>query len=198
MVGFNVHSVLITLSVSLAACGDTDQAPRSAMMANAPENEEAIGYPQGPFGLDVGDIMADQTFETHEGANESFSTLRESPDHRLMLVFVTAGWCSRCDIHMPTLIGTDAAYSPDGLFTAVVIYESRAYGPPYGRDAANFRRAYGLDLPVFADTEATLTGYFEQLEMPMVLVIDLRTMELLYKDNVWAPEPVAMVIDAAL
>lgn len=199
MARFGPVTLLLTLTLVAVACGSDDGATSGEVMApGAPADEAPSVYPPGPYGLRVGDIISDQAFVTHEGESESFGTLRQRVGHTLMLVFVTAGWCDRCGVHMPTLIGTDRSYSDQGLFTAIAIYENRAYGAPRGRDAANFRRAYGLQLPVFADVDAGLTRYFDTIEMPMVLVIDLQTMALLYKATGWAPEDVDGILSDAL
>lgn len=194
-----VHSLVLSLAVLLTACGAEDGQQIQSTSESDEASEAAPGiYPEGPFGIDIGDTMADLTFVTHEGESLSFDTIRQGPRQDFMLIFVSAGWCSRCGIHMPTLIETADTYGPLGLFTAVSIYESRSYGPPSGRDAENFRRAYSLELPVFADRDAALTRYFETIEMPMVLVVDLRTMTLLYKQTVWDADEVGQLLDEVL
>jgi len=144
-------------------------------------------YPVGPYGLEVGDVVENVTLETHDGDALSFANVRAT-GASAMVIFNTAGWCARCAECMPELMAIHDRFAARGLVTMVSILQSRQYGPASVRDAAYFRRAHELGIPVLADKDAVLEHYFPRLSLPMVMIVDLDTMTLLSAEMMFDPE----------
>ena len=159
---------LLWVATLCLACGE----------ATSNHAESAAGYPEGPYGIEVGDVVENLTFQTHEGETLSFADLRGTGAAALVL-FNTAGWCVQCTECMPELLGLHERYADRGLLTMVSIFQSRHYDTPSVRDAAFFRRSHALEIPVLADTNAVVERYFPRVSLPMVMIVNLETMTLL-------------------
>ena len=62
-----VHSLFLSLAVLLTACGTEDGQQIQTSVESEDYSEAAPHiYPEGPYGIDIGDTMADLTFVTHE------------------------------------------------------------------------------------------------------------------------------------
>ena len=187
---FVIYAGLIPWGCGSSGSGD-DVSPMAGQAA-------PTSYPEGPYGVEVGDVMANHTLITDTEDSIAFAALHADPAKTLLLIFGTAGWCARCSIHMPDLKGLYTEFSQRGLFMVASLHENRSYEPAVPRDAMNFRRLHELPFSVLADTDGQLTQYYERTTIPMVMVVDLRTMTLLQAELTWDVDAVRALIEAEL
>lgn len=180
-------SSLLWIAAFSIACGEGS--PNSA--------QSAADYPEGPYGIEVGDVVENLTFQTHEGETLSFADLRATGAAALVL-FNTAGWCVRCTECMPELLGLHERYAERGLLTMVSIFQSRHYDAPSVRDAAFFRRSHALQIPVLADRKAVVERYFPRVSLPMVMIVNLETMTLLSAEMAFEIDSAAATLEGHL
>mgnify|MGYP001442610669 CR=1 FL=1 len=195
MVRYRFVLMTALVHVSVWGCGSEDT---TSPNATAAFEGQMTSYPDGPYGDEVGDVIENTTLTTGTDESVSLQSLHQDPTRHLMLIFGTAGWCGRCRIHMPTLKAIYEELGSQGVYVALSIHENRVFGPAEPRDALNFRRLHQLPFPVFADTDGHLTQYYNEVSIPMVMVVDLRTMVLLYAEHVWEPDDVRALLETHL
>jgi len=189
---------VLTIGVLLTGlgCGETHDSERHrAMMMGGvdvtletSEGDARLEYPAGPYGLDIGDTSPARSVFTDRNDVLHFSELYVDPNQRLLVIFASAGWCTRCAVHMPGLRDLHETFTDDGLYLAVSIHENANYLPAKISDAHGYRRQYELPFTVLADTDGQILEYFDTFSMPMIITIDLETMEILRIDQEWVVE----------
>ena len=155
-------------------------------------------YPPGPYGLGLGDTVDDLAVFTSQDELFRLSDLHRAEDRRLLLVFATAGWCSRCREHMASLSELHALYFNDGLHAVVSIHENSNYQPATIRDAFFFKRQYDLPFDVLADTESRFVEFFDVFSPPLIVVIDLKTMVVEHLAESWNYDEMVELIETQL
>ena len=158
----------------------------------------ASDYPEGPYGLAVGQTTKNLNFLTSEDSRLDLATIRTVSNHRMMVLFTTAAWCARCARHMPSINQLHADYAASGLLMAAAIYEGRTYNPPTAKDLVAYKRSFGIDGLILGDTDGAVAEYFGGPTKPMVLVFDLSTMEILYIHDEWLPDEITTLVDEHL
>ena len=151
-------------------------------------------YPDGPFGFAVDDIIEDVSLVAGDESDFTLSALRLDAGKRLLLVFNTAAWCGRCAADMPDLIALQEAFGDSGLAVMVSIFQDRSREPPTGRDAAQYGRQHDLSFPVVADPMELMLRYFADVGLPMVMLVDLETMQLRYAERGWNADSMRALI----
>ncbi|MBV71204.1 MAG: hypothetical protein CMH52_07615 [Myxococcales bacterium] len=198
--------LFIVLCLIIPACGEADHQHRNheqlAESAAAPDSSEVMmpsgDYPPGPYGLAVGDTVDDVSVFTSQDNLFRLSDLHRNDDTQLLLVFATAGWCSRCREHMESLSALHAQYVNAGLHAVVSIHENSNYQPATIRDAFFFRRQYDLPFDVLADTDARFVEFFDAFSPPLIVVIDLKTMVVEHLAESWNYDQMVDLIVAHL
>jgi thiol-disulfide isomerase/thioredoxin len=116
----------------------------------------------------------------------------------VLLIFNTAAWCGRCAADMPDLIELHEDLGEQGLTVMVSLFQDRDHELPEGRDAGQYQRQHDLPFLVVADPTQLMLGYFEEVGLPMVLVADLETMEILHADLGWNLSAMRQLAEAHL
>ncbi|MBU1429518.1 redoxin domain-containing protein, partial [Myxococcota bacterium] len=140
------------------------------------------GYPEGPYGLREGDIIADLTFEVGDGATWRLSEAR-GDGARLLMLITSAGWCSSCRQEQPKIQAIADAHARAGLRPIVAIFEDGDAQPATGDYAEAWRAQYEMSVPVVADPGFQLSPYFNPGGRSMFLLIDAETMAILRIDR---------------
>jgi hypothetical protein len=145
--------------------------------------DAASAYPDGPYGTAINDTIMDLTLGTADGDETTLGAMRA--DGGLLVIFSTAAWCGRCAGDMPELIQLYNQHHDAGLQMRVSLFESSDHGTPTPRDAEVYGRGNQLPFPVVIDTQGALHQFFPRISLPMVMAVDLGSMELLYADIGW-------------
>lgn len=149
------------------ACGSATASPRPA-------------YPDGPFGLTAGDHLANLSFAKPDGSGSlDLQSLRAAGDKRLLLVATSAGWCTACIQEQPELNRLYETYGDCGLEILLSVFEDQDTNPATPALAAQWKETYGNLFPVVADAPFVWKDYYDENYTPMVMFVDLDTMEIL-------------------
>lgn len=164
-------------------------------------------YPCGPYGSAVGQVAANLSFSALADPDHLCKdTVAMKQDlgppraialadwhrggaacstktWRLLWVMVSAGWCASCKTEVA---GVQASIDAAGLDPRVavlnVVYETTVVKQPVGEDfLRTWAQAYGLTFPVAMDPAFTMGAYFSRGEAPFNLLLELKTMTILYR-----------------
>jgi hypothetical protein len=165
-------------------------------------------YPAGPYGSEVGSIIANHEFlgwldPIRSGFDPN--RLREirlsdfhdprGQDTELIVLNSSAVWCPACRSEMQTLDRLDMSGSYRRAKVAIVgtLFEDGTGAPAKPEDLALWGNglSFLIDFPLVLDPALKLGPYFAQSVTPLNLVIDARTMEILfvfmgYSQTLWA------------
>ncbi len=141
-------------------------------------------------GTEAGDVVADYSFPGRlAGATSPRGTIKLSDYYdpggtkglRYLVVDVSAFWCSYCKEEAPQLAALDAKYKAQGVvwFTIVAQDINRAVATDTDVDA--WIKAYSLVTPAVADPGQNLTSFFDPNQMPLNMIVDLKTMKIVTK-----------------
>ncbi|HEY4157158.1 MAG TPA: hypothetical protein VGM29_03640 [Polyangiaceae bacterium] len=201
---------LFSLLALSAACGsNTPKIPPELLAGGgctAPE------YPNGPFGAETGQVLANACFqgfrqpaqESHDPS--SLETLAFSDYYdptgsrgvKLILIDTAAIWCSACRTEHQTLSAKNDQYSPLGLRILGTLFQDAARNPASPDNLKTWVETFDSDYAMALDPDYQMGSYAPAETAPLNLVVDARTMTIELKqlgdqDSVLWP-----FIDAAL
>ena len=172
-VTFRVCCALLT-SLGLGAC--TNEAP----VCGGPGESCALGpapacfeYPDGPYGVDVGDTVED--FELSDCDGERVSLSQVVSQSGLTLLNVGAGWCAPCIEETRTMEAeVFQRFCGRGLRIVQVLFEDRDLEPASSVFCQGWRDRYGLTFPVLRDPLFVTQRLFDDhaTQTPLNLLID--------------------------
>lgn len=179
----------VVLIATLTACTAPEQLDETGADAGESETESGEttgdegepGYPAGPYGTEVGDVVENLSFVDGDDVPITLEELRAAPQPALLL-FGTAAWCAVCIHEAETLTLTLAELS--ALVQPVgVLYEDAFAGPPSAAMVDGYNDAVDA-FEFFADPSQRFNEYFDPAgELPRLLLIDTATMTLVYKNQ---------------
>jgi thiol-disulfide isomerase/thioredoxin len=164
--------MVIAIWTIFAGCGSDDN-NNNILPRNA--------YPEGPYGIEEGEIMDSLTFldpSNDETGTLSFEDLFLNPDNQLILLTTSAGWCTACIEEQPVLTELFETYGPDGLVVMVILFEDGDFIPAYTEFAAQWKTQYELDFYVVADPDFQMGDYYDRSLTPHIMLIDINQMEI--------------------
>ncbi len=132
------------------------------------------GYPPGPYGLVVGDTIANLAFTSAGGSPIDLDALRA--DARLIVLATAASWCPTCRANAPRLDALQDTWGADGVVVVTVLYENASFLPATAADAAAWARDLALDHTVVADGPFVIAPYLAPAGREMHVVVDARDM----------------------
>jgi len=181
----------------LACVQDTDCASGICTDQQCATNPRAV-YPEGPFGNRVDGVMENVSLVRSDDSEVSMATLRLDPSRKVLLIFNTAAWCSRCAADMPDLIELHEDLGERGLTVMVSLFQDNGQDRPNGRDAALYQREHDLPFLVVADPTQLMLEYFERVGLPMVLVVDLESMDIVHAELGWSLPAMRRLVETHL
>ncbi len=150
------------------------------------------GYPTCGCGTSgVGDLIDDYEFRAKNGAKGGaaapFETIRlgdfYDPDgkagRKFLVILVGAIWCSACKDEAAKLPTLSAKYGPKGVTFIPNVAQNNGRGPSSDADLNLWLSAYKQDTWVARDDAFALKAFFNPNNMPLNLIIDLKTMKIL-------------------
>jgi AhpC/TSA family len=172
----------------------------------------APDYPNGPFGPEEGDTLANACFQgfrnpaivAHdESALETiaFSDYYDPTGSRgvaLVLINTAAVWCSACRTEHEGLSAKNDEYSPKGLRIVSTLFQDAARNPATLGDLSTWVETFSSDYAMLLDPDYQLGTYASAETAPLNLVVDARTMKIEKKLLGDQPTILWPFIDAAL
>lgn len=157
-----------------------------------------VAYPDGPYGIAVGDRLESLTLDDCDGRPISFQNILNGS--QLMLLNVAAGWCGPC---IEETQGLEEeifqAFCGRGLHVVQVVFEDGLARPATSLFCGQWRDRYGLTFPVLRDPIFRTEALFENrlVQTPLNLLIDSEGI-IIYRSMGEVDENLARVIDEEL
>jgi thiol-disulfide isomerase/thioredoxin len=195
----------------LAGCGSDIAEVRTTRDSGTPAVSDACTgcvYPAGPYGTDPGSVIEDHTFTgrkngvlTGEGEKISlcdFHSMRAS-GKKLLVLNVAAFWCSPCKEEAKELVSTlQPKYGPKGVEFLSIVLEKVDRTPTELSDIDTWIKTFHMTFAVADDPDGYVTRFFMKDSMPLNMVIDLETMQIVSKTIGAHLDDVQSVLDSHL
>ena len=176
-----------------AGCGTNK--PELPSGVSAPASCVALGYPEGPYGSDVGGVVQNVCLrgwlapDRVQHVNASLEPIELSdfydPDGtrgiELLLVNTAAVWCSACRIEHEDLPMRAATYAPKGLRIVGSLFQDQKQNPATVEDLSRWVETFGTNFPMTLDPSYAFGLYASAESAPLNLLIDPKTMTILRK-----------------
>jgi len=178
------------VAFTLLACGsNTPKIPPELLQSGGCNSPE---YPQGPFGTEEGDILANacfQGFRDPSQVSHSESSLQTiafadyyDPDgskgYRSILINTAAVWCSACRSEHQDLSEKNSEYGPRGLRILSTLFQDARYQPATFRDLSNWVDTFESNYAMVLDPDYQLGAFARADSAPLNLVVDARSMKI--------------------
>jgi hypothetical protein len=174
----------------LAGCGSNTPKIPPELLATGSCN--SLAYPNGPFGTEEGDTLADACFQGYRNpakVTPSASSLEAiafadyydptgSKGHRLILINTAAVWCSACRSEHEDLPQKNQEYGPRGLRILSTLFQDARRDPASLDDLNAWVKVFSSDYAMVLDPDYQLGGFASAETAPLNLVVDARTMKI--------------------
>jgi len=178
--------ILLALSSCSSSSGGTTNGGNGA----ACHPQAGASYPATGCGYNLGDVVDDYSWTGRlAGISSPVTTLNlhdyYNPDgskqYRYMLITVSAFWCQACKDEAPQLAGVQTKYGPKGVFVMTDIAQKIDQSLADQGDVDAWINAYKMTTAVVTDSDFVLSAFFKPSQMPLDLIIDLKTMKIVQK-----------------
>ena len=157
-------------------------------------------YPVAPYGVSIGERIDQLSFLNTEGDPITLGDFYSDYQNRLLLVTTSAEWCTACIKEQPKLEALYQQYRERGLNVIVSLFQDSDFSPATPALAEAWRDKYTLSFPILADqaTPSTFAPYYDVSLTPMVMLIDVETMEIVYLTQGFDEDQVVAQIETRL
>ena len=179
---------------------DEDQV-RALIEANLPAQlPKPKTYPTEPYGYEIETTIAPLTFTDLDGEDYHTLDLYQDLSKSMLLLTTSAEWCTACIKEQPVLQDIYEEFSSKGLEVLVTLFQDRDFEPATPEIAQRWKEKYQLDFLVVADSQepSLMSAYYDVSLTPMVMLVDLVTMEILYLTQGFDEDQVRALIFARL
>jgi hypothetical protein len=190
---------LFALATLLAGCGTNRPEIPPELLQNPGDGNLApgcatAGYPEGPYGVEPGDVVANLCFRgwttpdssPHTEAaleNVSLGAFHDETGQKyeLLLVNTAAIWCAACKNEHKTLGQHYAELAPRGLALVSALFQDEAGAPATVDDLKLWVEAFDVKFPMLLDPDYQLGIYASADQAPLNLLVDARSMTILQR-----------------
>jgi peroxiredoxin len=139
-------------------------------------------YPPEPYGVTQGSVIKSVSFVDTDDQPFALKQLRENEQNQLLLLTTSAEWCTACIKEQPQLQDFYDQYQQYGLTVLVTLFQDANFVAATSLVAKRWKEKYDLSFDVVADTTepSAMSAYYDIALTPMIMLIDLNTMEILY------------------
>jgi hypothetical protein len=186
-------ALVLPFAAALAGCG-TNRPEIPEELLRAPDAPATADYPDGPYGVDKGAVVANAEFRGYreplrsdlsEGELEtvSFADYYDPAGRRyeLLLINTAALWCSVCQSEHSVLPERYAEYSARGLMLVSALFQDERTDPADLGDLRLWIRRFDVPFPMLLDPDFQLGAYATAETAPLNLLVDARTMTIIEK-----------------
>ena len=186
------HIYLGALAVGLSVAGlacDPNVVGADPVLEESTDDGVAEGYPDGPYGVADGDIVANLAFSgfftetATAGPGRSygpvdFQRIRALGRYRYLLLNVAAEWCSGCRVEAQILPARFIDWSARGGYVMSVIIENTLGRAADRAVLDQWRATYQMNYTMVHDPRDRIRGEFATNTLPINVIIDLETMRI--------------------
>lgn len=151
-----------------------------------------IDYPHGPYGVNAGDTIENLALQDLDGKPFELSSVYKGKA-RAVLLYATGTWCFTSRQETDWLNQKIAAGRADMLPIAVLLENNRNERAD-ATSAKEWGRSFGVTFLTLLDGDGRLDGFRSSGVIPLNLVIDASTMQIVYSRYDFDPKS----LDAAL
>ena len=174
----------------LVACGSNTPTIPPELLASG--GCEAPDYPNGPFGTEEGDVVANGCFQgfrdptkvSHDASslqNIAFADYYDPTGSKgisLILIDTSAVWCSACRVEHEGLSAKNNEYSSRGLRIVSTLFQDAQRNPATAADLATWVETFKSNYAMLIDPDYQLGAYAPADTAPLNMVVDARTMKI--------------------
>lgn len=143
-----------------------------------------VAYPEGPYGKNVGDVVANIEWIDVDGKKTSLrklhSMFKQTGYPRAILLVESAGWCDPCRMEAPLLEDLFSEHTLTNGFRKVdiiqTITQNNSGDPASSSFAKGWKTQYGITFTVVGDKDAKLEYYNAAGSIPFNMIVDPETM----------------------
>jgi thiol-disulfide isomerase/thioredoxin len=184
----NVVALAVCLASLALACGPSEPPVQDPGLAKP---DRGLNYPAPPYGTTKGETIQNLELYGYKTPTTPWLPLKLSDFYdpegskgpggvplKLLIVNVSAVWCSVCKVEAPLLLDKCKANREKGLACYTAIFEDEAYNPAERIDVNWWKQRFGIDYPITVDTLFKWGAYFNKSATPMNMYIDPKTMKI--------------------
>lgn len=196
---------MVAAATGLAACdgvvpsGVVDNSADSATGTDASACDASV-YPCGPYNKNIGDVMEELSFVGRVESNNdgnltvddaagviSLSKYYQNKNVRALIVSASAEWCQPCQHEQPAL---KAAFEANEGRLAILetLVQNKVGNPAVIETTDVWRNQFSIPFDLVVDPAYALAPYYEITAFPMNMLIDPRTMQIVWQGN-GVPKP---------
>lgn len=141
-------------------------------------------YPDPPYGKTPGNIIKNHYFR--DVANDKMVHMSDlynpagKKPKKVLLMNASAGWCSVCKVEAKQLKAFYTELAPEGLEIWFTLFQDYQGEPVEDKFWEQWMNQIDPNYPTLLDVDFELNGYFSVDATPMNMVVDLKTMEIVY------------------
>ena len=192
---FTALAAVSMVALALSACSsNATEVPQPLL--DAIKKQNTAGYPAGPYGSRVGDVVDNLCFSGWKDPKAmAYAPGRLAPiclgdfhtdaSARLLLVESCAIWCAACRSEyggngttQPSLAQRLEERKSRGFRVMGTIFQDAESKPATPSDAATWASTYSLEFPFAVDQDHELGLFTSSVVAPFNLLIDTRTMKI--------------------
>ena len=133
------------------------------------------GYPAGPFGYNVGDVMKDFTLKDCDGNDIQLKNYFTNA--KAVFINQSAGWCSVCRSEVTRMEAMYQNFKDDGLVILQPMYQNNTGGAADAAFCQSWRDQYSLTYPVLVDDKNYFGPYHPnfatgEMATPLNMILD--------------------------
>lgn len=193
--GCGINYVGDTTSLRTDAGPEVDAGPQVDAGEDHDAGVDPNAYPAGPYGGGVGDTISNMRFHGYvndhpdEGPVEdgeyledyTLQDIRELGDYDYLLINVAAEWCSGCRIEAQRLGGLYTPWANRRGYLMSVITQDDSGASAQRRHLERWVASYPINYTMVFDPDDAIYDQVGPESLPLNLIIDLRTMEILHR-----------------
>ena len=212
---FGSATLGLMLTIGCGTQGDSEIPP--ALLEALAQRGGNGDYPASPTGGEVGDIATNICFPAWDDPKaQNYDPEALAPrcladywdpqgeSHQLLFVVSAAIWCQACQVEFggagaaPALGHELAERHSDGLRAFGGLFQDAQGNPASTDDGVRWARTFDVAFPFGVDSDFTLGRFAKADAQPLHMLIDTRTMEIVYKATGGSIELLWEQVDALL
>ena len=146
--------------------------------------DPAEPYPAGPYGVAVGDIMKNELL--WDPTKQKAVAMRDFyiEDWKAIVFVSGAGSCYYCKQAATGLNAVWEKYHDQGVQVVYTLFkDGQGVKPPSDQFVLSWKANYKNEYPVLTDMSQVMWWYAPKNNTPLLLVVDGRSMEILFAEN---------------
>ena len=140
---------------------------------------DRTSYPAAPYGTNESEVLDNLVFKNADATDFSLNDIYADEANKLLLISTSSGWCVSCIEEQAKLQERYDVWGSKGFYILLTTFEDaqfRAATPDY---AGEWKMRYNLSYKVVADEPFILQNYYDLNATPMVMLVDVDTMQIL-------------------